>query len=200
MYERTDDRIQDSGNRQGYCDKSKVDCECPLYAWECLSAFKCMTQKISKKLNIGYSSQSSCFLLIFVYSFILRFSHATPTCRSPRNLYSAPRINAQQMTHVTGSQMQTAKYPFTGMIQSAKITLPISSSALQNNGASVCRIPCRAFRTMMSTPIGGIIGMLTCRYRVAFSITSRLSLPVIIRTACDAPRIANTRANNHQMP
>ena len=70
MYERTNDRIQDSGHRQGYCDKSKVECECPLYAWECLSAFNCMTQKISKKLNIGYSSQSSCFLLIFVYYFM----------------------------------------------------------------------------------------------------------------------------------
>lgn len=31
MYERTDDRIQDSGNRQGYCDESKADCEYPLY-------------------------------------------------------------------------------------------------------------------------------------------------------------------------
>lgn len=51
MYERTDDRIQDSGNRQGYCDKSKVDCECPLYAWECLSAFKCMTQKNKQEVE-----------------------------------------------------------------------------------------------------------------------------------------------------
>ncbi len=51
MYERTDDRIQDSGNRQGYCDESKADCECPLYAWECLSAFKCMTQKNKQEVE-----------------------------------------------------------------------------------------------------------------------------------------------------
>ena len=48
---RTNDRIQDSGNRQGYCDKNKVDCECPLYAWECLSAFKCMTQKNKQEVE-----------------------------------------------------------------------------------------------------------------------------------------------------
>lgn len=69
MYERTNDRIQDSGNRQGYCDKSKVDCECPLYAWEYFSAFKCMTQK--NKQEVEYWVLFPIILLLAYFCFII---------------------------------------------------------------------------------------------------------------------------------
>ena len=51
MYERTNDRIQDSGNRQGYCDKSKVDCECRLRVGILDSAFNDMTQKNKQEVE-----------------------------------------------------------------------------------------------------------------------------------------------------
>ena len=60
----------------------------------------------------------------------------TESLKSFRNSNAAPAINTKQTTQVTGSQTHTARYPFTGTIQKAKITLPISSRALHSNGES----------------------------------------------------------------
>lgn len=64
------------------------------------------------------------------------------------------------MTHVTGSQIHTAVYPYTGTRKRANTTFPANSKVLHKSGETECYIPCSAFLKITRTAMGGIMGIL----------------------------------------